>query len=138
MAKVNRAQIDKEFGRQGSGDGALPPEAERDALAQLATGLLRTSVSSGFQPDTIRKELIANVVWAYVYPQDPRDVHASMMPKLITSALKARGVTKPGKDVVKALQEVAIGWLQEGRWPWPSMGKLLGAQGVVSYYLDGV
>jgi len=137
MAKVTRAQIDKEFGRQGSADGALPSEAQRDALAQLATGLLRASVSSGFPQDSIRKELIANVVWAYVYPQDPRDVHASMMPKLVGAARKARGVTKPGKDVVGALQEVAIGWLQEGRWPWPSMGKLLGAQGVVAYYLEG-
>jgi len=138
MARVNRAQIDKEFGRQGTAPGSLPSEEQRDAIAQLATGLLKASLGApGIPQEKIREQLIANVVSAYLYPQDPRDVHASMMPRLVTAAFKARGVTKPGKDVVAALAEVAIGFVHEGRWPWPSMGKMLGAQGAVAFYLDG-
>ena len=138
MAKVTRAQIDKEFARQGIDADKLPSEEQRDAIAQLATGLLKASSGApGIPQEKFREQLIANVVAAYVYRQDPRDVHASMMPRLVTAAFKARGVNKTGKDTVAALSEVAIGWVHEGRWPWPSMGKLIGAQSVVAFYLDG-
>ena len=138
MAKVTRAQVDKEFSRQGTEPDGLPPEAARDALAQLATGILKGSLGApGIPQEKIREQIIANVVWAYVYPQDPRDVHASQIPKLVTANFKERGVTKVGKETVQALAEVAIGWVHEGRWPWPSMGRLLSVQAVVNYYLAG-
>ena len=138
MARVTRAQIDKEFARQGTGPDSLPPEAERDALAQLATGILKGSLGApGIPQEKIREQIIANVVWAYLYPQDPRDVHASQIPKLVAANFKERGVAKPGKETVNALAEVAIGWVHEGRWPWPSMGRLLSVQAVVNYYLAG-
>ena len=138
MARVTRAQIDKEFARQGTGPGSLPSEEQRDAIAQLATGILNGSLGApGIPQEKIREQIIANVVWAYLYPQDPRDVHASQMPKLITANLKERGAAKPGRDAVTALAEVAIGWVHEGRWTWPSMARLLSAQAAVNYYLAG-
>jgi len=138
MARVNRAQIDKEFARQGTGPDRLPPEAERDAIAQVATGILKGSLGApGIPQEKIREQIIANVVWAYLYPQDPRDVHASQMPKLISANFKERGIGKPGKEVVTALAEVAIGWVHEGRWTWPSMARLICAQTAVNYYLAG-
>jgi hypothetical protein len=106
-------------------------------LAQLATGLLNASLDRRAIPQgMLREQIIANVVDAYVYPQDPRDVHASMMPQLVTQNFKDRGAPKPSADVVHALAEVAIGWLREGRSPWPAMGKLIAVQAAVSYYLD--
>jgi hypothetical protein len=136
MAKVTRQNIDKEFTRQGA--GTLPSEAQRDALAQLATGVLNASLGApGIPQDKVREQIIANVVDAYRYPQDPRDVHASMMPRLVAQNFKERGLPKPSNDVITALAEVAIGWLREGRTPWPSMGKLIAVQAAVAYYLDG-
>jgi hypothetical protein len=135
-AKVTRSNIDKEFARQGTAPERLPSEAQRDALAQLATGLLNASLGApGVPQEKVREQIIANVVWAYLYPQDPRDVHAAMTPRLVAQNLAERGAPKPSKDVVTALAEVAIGWVHEGRWPWPSMGRLLAVQAVVSNYL---
>ena len=62
----------------------------------------------------------------------------SMMPRLVAQNFKERGLPKPSNDVITALAEVAIGWLREGRTPWPSMGKLIAVQAAVAYYLDGV
>jgi hypothetical protein len=136
MAKVSRQNIDKEFARQGATE--LPADAVRDALAQVATGVLNASVGApGIPQEKAREQIIANIVDAYRYPQDPRDVHASMMPRLVTKNMKERGAPKPSPDVVHALAEVAIGWLREGRSPWPAMGKLIAVQAVASYYLDG-
>jgi hypothetical protein len=138
MARVTRQNIDKEFARQGVGAGDLPPEGERDALAQLATGILNGSLGApGIPQEKIREQIIANVVASYRYPQDPRDVHASQMPKLVAQDFKVRGEPRPSNDVVNALAEVAIGWVHEGRWPHPSMGRYLAAQGAVSNYLAG-
>jgi hypothetical protein len=146
MAKITRQNIDKELDRQKVPAESLPAEAERDALAQLATGILNASLGSpGIPQEKIREQVIANVVAAYVYPQDPRDVHASMMPKLVQANFDARQpkkgpkdpALKPSKEVVRALAEVAIGFLHESRSPWPAMGKLLAVQSVVSYYLTG-
>ena len=146
MAKVTRQNIDKEFDRQGVAAGDLPPEGERDALARLATGILNASLGApGVPQEKIREQVIANVVAAYLYPEDPRDVHASMMPRLVQANFDARQpkkgpqdpALKPSKDVVQALAEAAVGFLHEGRSPWPAMGKLLVVQSVVSYYLAG-
>jgi|SRR5688572_18779824 hypothetical protein len=137
MAKVSRQNIDKEFARQGVAEGQLPAEGERDALAQLATGILNASLGApGIPQEKVREQVIANVVAAYVYPQDPRDVHAGMMPRLVAQNLKERQVKAP-KEAVAALAEAAIGLLREGRSPWPSMAKLIAVQAVVSYYLQG-
>lgn len=138
MAKVTRQNVDREFARQGTEPERLPSEAQRDALARLATGVLRGSLGApGISQDKVREQIVANVVWAYLYPQDPRDVHAAQMPKLVTQDFAVRGAPKPAKDTVTALAEVAIGWVHEGRWPWPSMGRLLAAQAAVNYYLAG-
>jgi hypothetical protein len=146
MARVTRQNIDKEFDRQKVPAASLPPEAERDALARLATGILKASLGApGIPQEKVREQVIANVVAAYVYPQDPRDVHASMMPRLVQANFDVRQpkkgpidpTLKPSKDVVRALAEAAIGFLHEGRSPWPAMGKLLVVQSVVSYYLAG-
>jgi hypothetical protein len=138
MAKVTRLNVDKEFARQGTAPEHLPSEAQRDALAQLATGILRGSLGApGIPQDKVREQIIAIVVWAYLYRQDPRDVHAAQMPKLIAQNFATRGEPTPAKDTVTALSEVAIGWVHEGRWPWPSMGRLLAAQAAVNNYLAG-
>ena len=135
MAKVTRQNVDKEFARQGA--TKLPADAVRDALAQLCTGLLNASLDRRAIPqDMLRSQLIANVVDAYLYPQDPRDVHASMMPQLVRQNFKDRSLPTPPPDVVHALSEVAIGWLREGRSPWPAMGKLIAVQAAVAYYRD--
>jgi hypothetical protein len=144
MAKISRQNIEKEFARQK----VEPPaeDARRDALAQLATGILNASIGApGIPQEKIREQVIANVVAAYAYKQDPRDVHASMMPKLVRANFEARQPKKgpsdprlkPSTDVQNALAEVAIGFLHEGRTPWPAMGKMLVVQSVVSYYLAG-
>jgi hypothetical protein len=138
MAKVTQQNIDKELARQGTAPEGLPPAAQRDALAGLATGILNASLGApGIPQEKVREQIIANVVWAYLYPQDPRDVHAAMMPRLVAQNFAERGALKPSKDAVTALAEVAIGWIHEGRWPSPSMGRLLAAQAAVNYYLAG-
>lgn len=136
MAKVSRKNVESEFARQGA--TTVPPEAELDAMARLATGILNASTGApGIPQEKIRENVIANVVAAYLYPQDPRDVHASMMPRLVAQNLKERQAPKQPKEAVTALAEVAIGFLRESHNPWPAMGKMLVVQSVVSYYLDG-
>jgi len=138
MAKVKRDNVEKEFARQRvTGDG-LPGPGVLDALAQAATGALSMSLGSPLASEAkIRDQTIAHIVHAYLRPPDPRDVHASMMPKMIKNLFQELEAPKPSADVVTALSEVAIGFVREGDRALPAMARLMAAQSAVSFYLHG-
>jgi len=87
--------------------------------------------------DRIRDQTIAHVVHAYLRSPDPRDVHASMMPKMIKNLFQELEAAKPSADVVTALSEVAIGFVREGDRALPAMARLMAAQSAVNFYLHG-
>ena len=137
MAKVSRENVEKEFTRQGTKPGDMPAAAILDAVAQTATGALKMSLGSPLASETkIRDQTIALVVHAYLRPPDPRDVHASMMPKIVKDLFKQREEPKPSADVVTALSEVAIGFVREGDRALPAMARLMAAQAAVNFYLN--
>jgi hypothetical protein len=138
MAKVSRDNIVKEFARQRVTGADLPTEGILDALAQTATGALNMSLGSPLASEAkIREQTIAHVVHAYLRPGDPRDVHASMMPKIVKDMFVQMEQPKPSADVVTAVSEVAIGFLREGDRALPSMARLMAAQSAVGFYLHG-
>jgi len=138
MAKVSRKNIDKELGNQGVAEQELPSEEVRDALAETATGLLNASIGApGIPQEKIREQVIAHVVFAYERRPDPRDVHASMMPKLVVETFKQKGAAKPSQAVVDALAKVAVGFLRESENPLPAAAKLIAVRSVVDCYLSG-
>jgi len=138
MAKITRKNIDKELGVQ-LGDGAeLPAEVVRDVLAQTATGVLNASLGApGIPQEKVREQILAHVVYAYTQRPDPRDVHASMMPKLVANLLQQKGAPKQSKETVDTLGRVATGFLREGQHPLPAAAKLIVVRGVVDYFLAG-
>ena len=138
MAKVSRENVVKEFARQRVTGEELPPEGMLDALAQTATGALNMSLGSPLASETkIRDQTIAHVVHAYLRPPDPRDVHASMMPKIVKDLFAQLDAPKPPAQVVTALSEVAIGFVREGDRALPAMARLMAAQSAVGFYLHG-
>ena len=138
MAKVKRDNVEKEFARQRVTGEALPGPGVLDALAQAATGALSMSLGSPLASEAkIRDQTIAHIVHAYLRPPDPRDVHASMMPKMIKNLFEELEAPKPSADVVTALSEVAIGFVREGDRALPAMARLMAAQSAVSFYLHG-
>jgi len=138
MGKVSRDNIVKELARQRvTGDG-VPKDGILDALAQTATGALNMSLGSPLASEAkIRDQTIAHVVHAYLRPADPRDVHASMMPKIVKDMFAEMEQPKPSTDVVTAVSEVAIGFLREGDHALPAMARLMAAQSAVGFYLHG-
>jgi len=137
MGKVSRDNVEKEFARQKVAAAELPATGVLDALAQTATGALNMSLGSPLASETkIRDQAIAHIVHAYLRPGDPRDVHASMMPKIVKDLFKQREAPKPSADVVTALSEVAIGFVREGDRALPAMARLMAAQTAVSFYLE--
>ena len=138
MAKINRDNIVKELARQRvTGDG-VPKDGILDALAQTATGALNMSLGSPLASEAkIRDQTIAHVVHAYLRPADLRDVHASMMPKIVKDMFQEMEQPKPSGDVVTALSEVAIGFVREGDRALPAMARLMAAQSAVGFYLHG-
>jgi hypothetical protein len=137
MAKVSRDNVEKEFARQKATSGDTPAGV-LDALAQTATGALNMSLGTPLASETkIRDQTIAFVVHAYLRPPDPRDVHASMMPRIVKDLFKQRELPKPSADVVTALSEVAIGFVREGDRALPAMARLVAAQSAVDFYLHG-
>jgi len=138
MAKVKRDNVEKELARQRVTGDALPGPGVLDALAQAATGALSMSLGSPLASEAkIRDQTIAHIVHAYLRPPDPRDVHASMMPKMIKNLFQELEAPKPSADVVTALSEVAIGFVREGDRALPAMARLMAAQSAVSFYLHG-
>jgi hypothetical protein len=138
MAKVNRDNVAKEFARQRVTGDDLPVAGILDALAQTATGALNMSLGSPLASETkIREQAIAHVVHAYLRPGDPRDVHASMMPKIVKDMFVEMEQPKPSADVVSALSEVAIGFLREGDRALPAMARLMAVQSAIGFYLHG-
>ena len=138
MAKVSRDNIEKELARQKVKPADMPAAGILDALAQTATGALNMSLGSPLASETkIRDQTIAFVVHAYLRPADMRDVHASMMPKIVKDLFKQREAPKPSADAVTALSEVAIGFVREGDRALPAMARLMAAQTAVSFYLHG-
>ena len=138
MAKVSRDNVEKELARQQVKPGDMPAAGILDALAQTATGALKMSLGSPLASETkIRDQTIAFVVHAYLRPADPRDVHASMMPKIVKDLFKQRDAPKPSADAVTAISEVAIGFVREGDRALPAMARLMAAQTAVSFYLQG-
>jgi hypothetical protein len=138
MAKVTAKNIDKEFSSQGVEEERLPSVEARDALAQTATGILNASLGApGVSQDKIREQVIAHVVFAYNRRPDPRDVHASQLPKLVADLLKKQQDAKPSKEVVAALAKMAVGFLRESENPLPAPAKLIAVQGVVQFYVAG-
>jgi hypothetical protein len=139
VAKVSRENVVKELARQRVTEGAVPAEGILDALAQTATGALKMSLKSPLASESkIREQTIAHIVHAYLRPSDPRDVHASMMPKIVKDLFVQRGFPKPGADAVAAVSEVAIGFLREGDRALPAIARLMAAHSAVSFYLNGV
>ncbi len=138
MAKITRKNIDKELGVQ-LGDGAeLPAEGVRDTLAQTATGILNASLDApGVPQEKVREQIIAHVVYAYTRRPDPRDVHASQMPKLVANLFEQMGTPKQAKETVDALARVATGFLRESQQPLPAAAKLVVVRGVVGYFVVG-
>jgi hypothetical protein len=138
MAKVSRDNVAKEFARQQTQSSDLPGAGILDALAQTATGALNMSLGSPLASETkIRDQTVAFIVHAYLRPPDPRDVHASMMPKIVKDLFKQREQPKPSPDVVTAVSEVAIGFVREGDRALPAMARLMAAQSAVNFYLNG-
>jgi hypothetical protein len=138
MAKVSQQNVTKELTNQGVEEDKLPSEAQRDALAQVATGLLRASLGApGIPQEKIREQIIAHVVFAYGRRPDPRDVHASMMPRLVVETFKQLDAPKPPAEVSAALAKVAVGFLREGDNPRPAAAKLIVVRSVVEFYLRG-
>ena len=138
MAKVSRDNIVKEFARQRVTGEGVPKDGILDALAQTATGALNMSLGSPLASEAkIRDQTIAHVVHAYLRPGDPRDVHASMMPKIVKDMFEEMEQPKPSTDVVTAVSEVAIGFLREGDRALPAMARLMAAQSAVGFYLHG-
>jgi hypothetical protein len=138
MAKVKRDNVEKEFVRQQTKPADMPGAGVLDALAQTATGALKMSLGSPLASETkIRDQTIAFIVHAYLRPADPRDVHASMMPKIVKDLFKQREEAKPSADAVTALSEVAIGFVREGDRALPAMARLMAAQSAINFYLHG-
>jgi hypothetical protein len=138
VAKVKRENIEKEFARQQGSQDGMPSPGILDVLAQAATGALNMSLGTPLADETkIREQAIAHVVHAYLRPADPRDVHASMMPKMIRNLFEEMEQPKPSGDAVTALSEVAIGFVREGDRALPSMARLMAAQAAVNFYLYG-
>jgi hypothetical protein len=138
MAKITRKNVTKELANQGIDESALPPEEALDALAQTATGLLDASAGApGIPQEKIREQIVAHVVFAYLRRPDPRDVHASMMPRLVTETFKQKEAGKPSKGVVETLAKVATGFLRESENPLPAAAKLIVVRSVVDFYLSG-
>ena len=138
MAKVKRDNVEKEFVRQQTKPADMPGAGILDALAQTATGALKMSLGSPLASETkIRDQTIAFIVHAYLRPADPRDVHASMMPKIVKDLFKQREEAKPSADTVTALSEVAIGFVREGDRALPAMARLMAAQSAINFYLHG-
>ena len=138
MAKVKRENIEKEFARQQGSQDGMPGPGVLDALAQTATGALNMSLGTPLVDETkIREQTIAHVVHAYLRPADPRDVHASLMPKMVRNLFEEMEEPKPSADTVTALSEVAIGFVREGDRALPSMARLMAAQAAVNFYLHG-
>jgi hypothetical protein len=138
MGKVSRDNIVKELARQRvTGDG-VPKDGILDALAQTATGALNMSLGSPLASEAkIREQTIAHVVHAYLRPSDPRDVHASMMPRIVKDMFEEMEQPKPSTDIVTAVSEVAIGFLREGDRALPAMARLMAAQSAVGFFLHG-
>lgn len=138
MAKVKRENIEKEFGRQTGTQDGMPAPGILEALAQTATGVLNMSLGTPLADENrIREQAIAHVVHAYLRPADPRDVHASLMPKMVKSLFEEMEQPKPSSDVVSAVSEIAIGFVREGDRALPSMARLMAVQAAVSFYLHG-
>jgi hypothetical protein len=138
MAKVSRDNIVKELARQRVTGEGVPKEGILDALAQTATGALNMSLGSPLASEAkIRDQTIAHVVHAFLRPPDLRDVHASMMPRIVKDMFVEMEQPKPSTDVVTALSEVAIGFLREGDRALPAMARLMAAQSAVGFYLHG-
>jgi len=138
VAKVKRENIEKEFARQQGSQDGMPGPGVLDALAQTATGALNMSLGTPLVDETkIREQTIAHVVHAYLRPADPRDVHASLMPKMVRNLFEEMEEPKPSADTVTALSEVAIGFVREGDRALPSMARLMAAQAAVNFYLHG-
>jgi hypothetical protein len=138
MAKVSRDNIVKELARQRVTGADLPKDGILDALAQTATGVLNMSLGTPLASEAkIRDQTIAHVVHAYLRPSDPRDVHASMMPKIVKDMFAEMEQPKPSGDVVTALSEVATGFLREGDRALPAMARLMAAQSAIGFYLHG-
>ena len=136
MAKVTQENVVKEFARQRVTGEDLPGPGILDALAQTATGALNMSLGSPLASEAkIREQTIAHIVHAFLRPPDPRDVHASMMPKIVKSVFEELEAPKPSADVVTALSEVAIGFVREGDRALPSIARLMAAQSAVGFYL---
>jgi hypothetical protein len=137
MAKITRKNVTKEFANQGIDESSLPPEEALDALAQAATGLLGASAGApGIPQEKIREQILAHVVFAYLRRPDPRDVHASMIPRLVAETFKQKQAPKPSKGVVEALAKVATGFLRESENPLPAAAKLIVVRSVVDFYLS--
>ena len=138
MAKVSRKNVLKEFTSQGVPEDQLPPEEALDALAQVATGILDAGNGApGIPQEKVREQVIAHVVYAHNRRPDPRDVHASMIPRLVAERLKQLGAAKPAKEVVAALAKTSIGFLRESENPRPAAAKLIVVQGLVDFYMRG-
>jgi hypothetical protein len=138
MAKVSRDNIVKELARQRVTGEGVPSDGILDALAQTATGALNMSLGSPLASEAkIREQTIAHVVHAYLRPSDPRDVHASMMPRIVKDMFEEMEQPKPSTDIVTAVSEVAIGFLREGDRALPAMARLMAAQSAVGFFLHG-
>jgi hypothetical protein len=138
VAKVKRENIEKEYARQRGSQDGMPAAGVLDALARTATGVLSMSLGTPLADEAkIRDQAIAHVVHAYLRPADPRDVHASMMPRMIKTLFEELEQPKPTTDAVTALSEVAIGFVREGDRALPSMARLMAAQSAVNFYLHG-
>lgn len=135
MAKITPKNVTRELASQGIEDSNLPPEEVLDALAQTATGILRASSGApGIPQEKIREQILAHVVFAYLRRPDPRDVHASMMPRLVTETFTQKGASKPSKAVADTLAKVALGFLRESENPLPAAAKLIVVRSVVDFY----
>ena len=138
MAKITRKNVTKELSGQGIEEANLPAEEALDALAQTATGLLGASAGApGIPQEKIREQIVAHVVFAFLRRPDPRDVHASMMPRLVLETFKQKEDAKPSKPVVETLAKVATGFLREGDNSFPAAAKLIAVRSVVDFYLTG-
>jgi hypothetical protein len=138
MAKITRKNVTKELAGQGVDEAGLPDEEALDALAQTATGLLAASAGApGIPQEKIREQIVAHVVFAYLRRPDPRDVHASMIPKLVMESFKQKEASKPSKVVVETLAKVATGFLRESENTFPAAAKLIAVRSVVDFYLTG-
>lgn len=138
MAKGSQLKqaVRDEFGYQHK---PVPGDEEVAALSRVAAGAINADAGSfPFSADKVQQQAIAHIGVAYNRPPDPRDVHGDQIGDLVAATFDRLGNRKPPAAVLEALRRVAVGLLAENENPQFMVARVVVAETVVDFYLDGV